>query len=308
MSRDWSSSAVPPPPPADRNAADAWVTSPSGERFWGLHGAAGLLAHDPHRGVLLQHRAPWSHHGGTWGIPGGARHRAEDAVTAALREAAEEAAVPADAVVPRATTVVDRQVWTYTTVVAQVVADFTPVPDGAETMALAWVDLDEVDTLDLHPGFAAAWPQLRHAVGVEPVIVVDGANVVGSRPDGWWRDRRGAAARLGEAVATLVRVGVPASALDLPLDRWIPTVHLILEGQARGAQVPEGVHVTGAPAEGDEAIVEAARGHVDRGAYVVVVTSDRALRARAEALGAQVRRAGWLLDLLDTSPGVSRGE
>ena len=73
------------------------MEGPDGQRFWGRFGAAGLLVHDLRRGVLLQHRADWSHFGGTWGLPGGARHAGETAVQGALREAAEEAAVPPDA-------------------------------------------------------------------------------------------------------------------------------------------------------------------------------------------------------------------
>ena len=67
------------------NSGDAWVEGPNGERFWGRFGAAGLLVHDARRGVLLQHRADWSHFGGTWGLPGGARHEGETAVEGALR-------------------------------------------------------------------------------------------------------------------------------------------------------------------------------------------------------------------------------
>ncbi|TDC70074.1 hypothetical protein E1193_30120, partial [Micromonospora sp. KC606] len=42
-----------------------------------------------------------------------------------------------------------------------------------------------------------------------PLLIVDGANVVGSRPDGWWRDRAGAAARLRDALAPLAAQGLP---------------------------------------------------------------------------------------------------
>lgn len=78
--------SVPPPLPADRNPGDAWVIAPDGARYWGAFGAAGLLAIDDRRGVLLQHRAQWSHHGGTWGIPGGALHADEGPLAGALRE------------------------------------------------------------------------------------------------------------------------------------------------------------------------------------------------------------------------------
>ena len=68
---------------------NGWVQCAIGHYHWGLFGAAGLLV-VAHGSVLLQHRAPWSHEGDTWGIPGGARDSGESAVEGALREAAEE--------------------------------------------------------------------------------------------------------------------------------------------------------------------------------------------------------------------------
>lgn len=135
--------------------------SPDGRKFWGTFGAAGLLVHDAARGILLQHRALWSHHGGTWGLPGGARHREESAVEAALREAFEEAGVPTEAVAVRFETVLDLGFWSYTTVVAEATARFDPVISDPESLDLRWVPADEVDSLPLHPGFAEAWPALR---------------------------------------------------------------------------------------------------------------------------------------------------
>src|SRR5687768_949072 len=102
-----------PPLSAPRNSGDAWVEGPDGARYWGRFGAAGLLVHDPARGILLQHRAVWSHFGGTWGLPGGARHENESAVEAALREAGEEASVPADACQLLFETVLDLGYWSY---------------------------------------------------------------------------------------------------------------------------------------------------------------------------------------------------
>src|SRR5690606_4660163 len=61
-------------PHGPRDPGDAWVVAPTGERYWGRFGAAGLLALDADLGVLLQHRVAWSHFGDTWGLPGGARH------------------------------------------------------------------------------------------------------------------------------------------------------------------------------------------------------------------------------------------
>lgn len=144
-----------------RNPGDAWVVAADGHRYWGRFGAAGLLAHDPARGILLQHRAEWSDHGGTWGIPGGARHEGEDVIAAAIRESQEEAGVPAGALVPQYSYTIDRTGWTYTTVIALVIRPFEPEITDAESHALAWVPLHEVEHYDLHPAFAASWPLLR---------------------------------------------------------------------------------------------------------------------------------------------------
>jgi 8-oxo-dGTP diphosphatase len=149
------------PPFAARNAGDAWVEGPAGERYWGVFGAAGLLAHDPSRGILLQHRAEWSHFGGTWGLPGGARHEHESAFVAALREAAEEAAVPADAVVPLFESVLDLGYWSYTTVAVRVTRAFEPEIADPESLDLQWIPVDQVNELPLHPRFAESWPGLR---------------------------------------------------------------------------------------------------------------------------------------------------
>jgi 8-oxo-dGTP pyrophosphatase MutT (NUDIX family) len=130
-------------------------------RFWGRFGAAGVLAYDREKGVLLQHRAVWSHNGGTWGLPGGALHQGEDAVTGALREAYEEAAVPAQGVNVLFTSVLDVGYWSYTTVVLLVLEPFDPVISDPESIELQWVALPDVDSKELHPGFAAAWPELR---------------------------------------------------------------------------------------------------------------------------------------------------
>ena len=142
-------------------SGDAWVEGPDGDRYWGRFGAAGLLVVSPDFEVLLQHRAAWSHFGGTWGVPGGARHEGETAVDAAVREAGEEAGVPADALDVRFTTVLDLGYWSYTTVVADAASRFTPVVSDPESIALRWVAVADVDALPLHPRFAEAWPGLR---------------------------------------------------------------------------------------------------------------------------------------------------
>lgn len=154
-------SRPPLPPPHLRDPGDAWVEGPNGEQFWGRFGAAGLLVWHREGGVLLQHRAVWSHFGGTWGIPGGARKLNESAADAAFREAHEEAGVPADLPSVLFESVVDLGFWSYTTVVAETPRLFTPVMGDAESEALAWVPTADVEGLPLHPGFARSWPLLR---------------------------------------------------------------------------------------------------------------------------------------------------
>lgn len=284
-------------PQGPRDPGDAWVVADDGTRYWGAFGAAGLLAVDADRGILLQHRVAWSHHGDTWGLPGGARHLGESACGAALREAAEEAGVPSGATRPRLISVFDAGVWTYSTVLADVVRPFEPVISDPESRDLRWVAVDEVDDHPLHPGFAASWPMLRALLGVRPAVVVDAANVVGSVPDGWWRDRAGATGRLVQRLEALAAAGVAADALGLPGDVWFPAFRVVVEGQARAvadAAEASDVTIVRAPGGGDDAIVaEAARLRAD-GAPVVVVTSDRELRSRVEAIGAVAHGPSWL--------------
>ncbi|GAA1835943.1 NUDIX domain-containing protein [Agromyces salentinus] len=142
-------------------SGDGWVEGPEGARYWGRFGAAGLLVVSPDGEVLLQHRATWSHFGGTWGLPGGARHEDESPLEAAVREAGEEAGVPADVLDVRATSVLDLGYWSYTTVIADASRRFEPVVSDPESIALAWVPIGEVDALPLHPRFGEAWPSLR---------------------------------------------------------------------------------------------------------------------------------------------------
>ncbi|WFB85257.1 MULTISPECIES: NTP pyrophosphohydrolase [Streptomyces] len=110
-----------------------------------------------------------------------------------------------------------------------------------------------------------------------PLVVVDAANVVGSVPDGWWRDRHGAAERLRDR---LVADGVPGR--SGPVE-----IVLVVEGAARGVESVPGVRVEAAPGSGDDHMVAlVARTAGER--PVLVVTADRELRRRVTALGAEV--------------------
>ena len=290
-------------PSGPRDPGDAWVVAPDGTQYWGRFGAAGLLALDPARGtrgsVLLQHRVSWSHHGDTWALPGGARHQGESACDGALRESAEEAGVPADAVAPRLISVFDVGIWTYSTVVADVTTPFEAVISDPESRELSWVPVESVTEYPLHPGFASSWRTLLPLLDVRPVIVVDAANVVGSVPDGWWKDRAGAASTLLTRLAALAGDGVDGEVLGLPEDRWYPEIVAVLEGAARDAAHVEGVTIVRADAHGDDAIVEQVEHLAAAGRRISAVTSDRGLAARVEGVpGAMVEPVSWLRALL----------
>jgi len=128
-------------------------------------------------------------------------------------------------------------------------------------------------------------------------IVVDVANVMGARPDGWWRDRAGAAVRLHAEVAALAATGRAI----LPGETGPPEFVMVLEGAANaaGPRIKEApadrVRVVHAPGHGDDTIVAVVR---DLPGRRVVVTADRELRDRCAAEGAELRSPGWLLGLL----------
>lgn len=283
---------------------DGFVSCACGRRHWGLHGAAGLLLTDPSRGVLLQHRAGWTHHGQTWALPGGAVRTGESPARAAMRETEEETAVPADAVRVLAACTEDHGTWSYTTVLATTRQPVRALVANEESTELRWVPPEEVDSYPLHRDFAAAWPRLRPQLDRELVLLVDAANVVGSRPDGWWRDRAAAARRLRDRLAVLTHSGVRAAELGLrPAGSWLwwPRVLLVVEGQAREtAGIPE-VEVVAAATDGDSEIVRATRDcrRARPRDHVVVVTADRALRERVRADGGDIAGPAALLDLLD---------
>lgn len=111
------------------------------------------------------------------------------------------------------------------------------------------------------------------------LVIVDAANVVGSVPDGWWRDRRGAAERLRDLLVPYATAGLPGRPGPLELV-------LVVEGGARGIASVPGVRVDEAPGSGDDRIVEVTAEAADRPR--LVVTADRELRRRVTELGAEV--------------------
>ena len=126
------------------------------------------------------------------------------------------------------------------------------------------------------------------------VLLVDAANVVGSRPDGWWRDRAGATARL---------LGRLADAdLTAPDGSRVTEVVAVVEGRAREVAAPGGIRLVRAQGSGDDALAARAVELAAAGTLPVVVTADRGLRARLPA-GAAVVGPGWLLAQLDRHEG-----
>ena len=120
------------------------------------------------------------------------------------------------------------------------------------------------------------------------LLVVDAANVVGARPDGWWRDRAGATRRLRDELSPISTAGLPG--LPPPVE-----VVLVVEGAARRTTSTDRVRVVPAPGSGDDAIVELLRAEPpERRASAVVVTADRALRERVAGLGARVHGPRWV--------------
>ena len=249
----------------------------------------------------MQHRAAWSHEGGTWAVPGGALDVGESPLHAALREAGEEAAVAAASVRPRHAWTIDHGTWAYTTLVTEAVGPINPQRLDGESQELRWVRVGDVTSLRLHSGFSAGWRHVEPLLRRHEVVVVDAANVVGSRPDGWWNDRAAAARRLLDGLGALATQGFAPHALlaDVPgrTAAW-PDWVVVLEGQARSVDAPAGIDTVTAPGSGDDAIVAAAAQAADRGREVTVVTADRGLRERVTASGARVVGPRALLSLL----------
>ena len=126
------------------------------------------------------------------------------------------------------------------------------------------------------------------------VLLVDAANVVGARPDGWWRDRAGAASRLLRRLAPLAGRELPAPGGGRVR---CTEVVAVVEGAARGVEAPEGVTLVRAEGSGDDALAACAARLAGEGRELLVVTADRGLRARLPD-SAAVTGPGWLYDVL----------
>jgi 8-oxo-dGTP diphosphatase len=275
---------------------DGWASCDAGHRHWGRYGAAGLLLYHPgdEPYLLLQKRSRLSIGGGTWGLLGGARHSHEGPVEAALREASEESTLDPSLVRPHWLSREDHGGWSYETVIGSVTSRVDVRPQSFETAQVAWVPASEVADQKLFPPFAEAWRRLRRSL-FRVVLVVDTANVMGSRADGWWRDRHGAAERLRDEIAAVEGfTGVPGAVAEI----CYPEIVMVVEGAARGVASVSGAEVVDAPASGDDTIASLAKPQA-ADERRVVITADRELRARCEAAGATVTGPRWLLDAVN---------
>ncbi len=151
----------PLPPLGERDPGDAWV---EGSRWPAVLGTvrgrrpSGLGSERGDPLAASRRLEPFRRH---LGSAGRRRKQGESAEAGALREAAEEARVPADKLRILHTSVHDLGFWSYTTVIAWALEPFEAVVADHESNELRWVPVDEVEALPLHPGFAAAWPELR---------------------------------------------------------------------------------------------------------------------------------------------------
>ncbi len=128
-----------------------------------------------------------------------------------------------------------------------------------------------------------------------PTWLVDGMNVVGARPDGWWRDRPAAMARLA------ARLEAFAAATG-------DEVHVVFDGRPRAVGLPgdAALHVAFAPGPGPDAAdreIAARAAAAPEPAALRVVTSDTALAEAVRATGAQVEGAGAFLRRLEGAVG-----
>lgn len=274
---------------------DGWVLCELGHRHWGRYGAAGLLVWHRAPGgeleLLLQHRASWSHHGDTWGLPGGARASFETPEAAALREAFEEAGIDASALRITGILCDEHGGWSYHTVVARAERRFS-VSAEAESVAIEWLSPQDLTRLPLHPGFAASWPALRAAL--QPLVVV--LDVLGQEGGGTAAQRLAAPPPdVRDALEALSSRGVPALALPdalrpPQLTAWRPDLVLVAD--------------TGAPCVSDLPCSDgavAARADVvgllrtrRESELLLVVTGDPELRSACSALGIHVEDVAWL--------------
>ncbi len=301
---------------------NGWVVCRCGHRHWGRYGAAGLfllVSADPFPAgspfpadtqVLLQHRALWSHQGGTWGLPGGARDSHEDAVTTALRETMEETGIDAAGGELLGLCRTEHIDWAYQTVLLRVGAA-PPTRTNRESLELRWVPISDVPKLALHSGFAAVLPTLtgrraRLVVRAAEVLAAADARAVSGSPvdNGVVRPAVPLATLLAELSATIVGRPIPlptGASRPAEGDSGASDLEAALVAQIEVLVEPPIVFVTSA--DPGVLAVDASQLTVDRllsrvGPGDIVVTADAQLIRGAQRLRAATITPGRLLELL----------
>lgn len=312
---------------------DGWVELEDGTRRWGRYGAAGLLLYGLDAAgqdrILLQRRVWWSHQGGTWGVPGGARDSTESSLAAAVREFTEEirptdftAQWGPDALAGQLSPVgihrQDHGRWSYDTVLARLPGCLPLRPGSRESTAVEWVPVADVANRNLHPGFAGVWPLLHELLTARPALIVDAAAVAAMGDHDHGEPTGADVARLHQELRALSNNGLAAELLpevlrEVRLRHWYPAVRLVVSGQQ-----PDGL----AEAPNDDTddsrrpvtvvMPERTTSQPDLAATLralvkstagpsVVVTTDPEVAQHCAALGAHVRPPEWLTRALSAN-------
>jgi predicted RNA-binding protein with PIN domain len=137
------------------------------------------------------------------------------------------------------------------------------------------------------------------AADADALLIVDGMNVLGSRPDGWWRDRPAAMERLTRR-------------LDAFAQREARAVAVVWDGREHQRVLRAGKAVAvsfapGGPDAADREIVRMIRADEHPG-RITAASSDRRLRNSIKAAGATGIGAGELLRMLERSESGEAAE
>ncbi|AAZ54135.1 hypothetical protein JCM3263A_16330 [Thermobifida fusca] len=288
---------------------DGWVILADGSRRWGLYGASGLLLYSVDESgtghVLLQHRAPWTHQGGTWGLPGGARNSGESSVSAAIREFVEEVDGDLGTLSLLGIHRQDHQVWVFDTVLASVPERRPFTPGNPESESIRWIPVPDVPSMPLLPAFGKVWPEVAAALSEQLLLIVDTTVVPQSITPG----------ALCHRLTELAQVGVTDDMLPpdvplTPLHRRFPSVLLLVDAHSRAA-LPAPVHGVDVVQVSDGSAAAIAQLVSERlpQTRIVVATDHPDTRAQAAALGVHTAPVSWAYELAqrEESSPVERG-
>lgn len=150
--------------PGNSTSGDGFILAADGTPRWGRYGAAGLLVRftdESGQWFFLARRAPWTHHGGTWAIPGGALDLHEAPLEAALREFEEEVGFAINSYEVIEVHEDDHGGWSYWTHLVEVNHQFSlPSSTNPELSEVRWAQAHELHHLELFEAFALTLQRL----------------------------------------------------------------------------------------------------------------------------------------------------